>query len=429
MPTLKIPAWLIKTIAFLLAAATPFLVFATGVFVPLKNDDADAVLRMTDGFMRGMCHVEMNDNDMNDALDMNVEWVREDILLPLNSDGAVNDKFVYWTKYFLSLYKQKGFKILAVTPGITDFLSAGIDPRTDEGKKTVRETARFIAEEYAGIYADAIQVANEIGVDRFTAPLTTEEGAEFIGIQLEEMDAICDSKKVPLSYNLGGMGILQLPKYMKPYNKYVDFVGADIYVGSFEPIVHDIDANFVILNYCRSVTKKPIVITEFGYIGLGEPKTDEEKKEVLKEYGFESEDEARKDIDTLISRLPETMRDNFIKLHGDESDEEKGNQMFNGEYSNHLYRELSDGIELKGYRHTPVGEARFFRYLIPRFAEYKYVVGEFVYELRDADKCYFCGQENCPVETGWGMVDGDGNRKPSFYAVQEEYAKIKESGR
>ena len=46
------------------------------------------------------------------------------------------------------------------------------------------------------------------------------------------MDAICDSKKVPLSYNLGGMGILQLPKYMKPYNKSVDFVGADIYVGS-----------------------------------------------------------------------------------------------------------------------------------------------------------------------------------------------------
>ena len=45
----------------------------------------------------------------------------------------------------------------------------------------------------------------------------------------------------------------------------------------------------------------------------------------------------------------------------------------------------------------------------------------FVYCWGDSDSCYVCGQADCPVETGWGLVDGKGNPKPSYYAVKEAY--------
>mgnify|MGYP003317637775 CR=1 FL=1 len=33
----------------------------------------------------------------------------------------------------------------------------------------------------------------------------------------------------------------------------------------------------------------------------------------------------------------------------------------------------------------------------------------FIYCYQDSDKCYVCGQADCPVETKWGLVDAQGN--------------------
>ena len=67
-----------------------------------------------------------------------------------------------------------------------------------------------------------------------------------------------------------------------------------MYLGSFEDISHWLDHYLVILGFVRKVTNKPIIMCEFGYIGYGKPKTDEERKAVLQQYGFESEKEATK---------------------------------------------------------------------------------------------------------------------------------------
>ena len=50
--------------------------------------------------------------------------------------------------------------------------------------------------------------------------------------------------------------------------------------------------------------------------------------------------------------------------------------------------------------------------------------GAIVYSYSDSDACYICGQSDCPVETGWGLVDLDGNPKPAYHAVKEGFAKI-----
>ena len=41
----------------------------------------------------------------------------------------------------------------------------------------------------------------------------------------------------------------------------------------------------------------------------------------------------------------------------------------------------------------------------------------------DSAQCYICGQADCPVETGWGIIDGEGQAKPSYYTVQKAFAK------
>jgi hypothetical protein len=96
--------------------------------------------------------------------------------------------------------------------------------------------------------------------------------------------------------------------------------------------------------------------------------------------------------------------------------------MFDGEYSNHLYRELPEGFGLYGFPHTPEGQAEFFSYVIPKVRDLDYVVGSFIYCWEDSGDCYVCGQTDCPVETKWGLIDGEGNPKPSYYAVKEAFA-------
>ncbi|MBR6361096.1 MAG: hypothetical protein IKS04_04810, partial [Clostridia bacterium] len=41
--------------------------------------------------------------------------------------------------------------------------------------------------------------------------------------------------------------------------------------------------------------------------------------------------------------------------------------------------------------------------------------------------CYVCGQEECPVETGWGLIDGKGKPKPAYYAVRDGFSDAKKS--
>ena len=77
------------------------------------------------------------------------------------------------------------------------------------------------------------------------------------------------------------------------------------------------------------------------------------------------------------------------------------------------------------YPHTPEGQGRFFRDLIPRMYDLPFVGGLIVYCYSDSERCYMCGQSDCPTETRWGLVDVDGNEKPSYYAVRKAFGRIR----
>jgi len=406
--------FLFKIIGLLLTIITPLASFI--VIDPTVPFDKEigVVEEKVGGYMKGVCHAEPQYDLLKGA---NIGWIRDDIPFAFNKDGSLSQSYINW-KAETKAYADNGLKVMAITPYPEDFIEYGLDPRVPENKQAIQDIAKFYLNDLKDIVG-AFQITNEMGIDRFTLPLTLEEAADFIGMQLEAMYP--DRGNIIIGYNLGGLAILQLPGLMKEYHKYCDYVGLDMYLGCFEPVLKNPNQYITILNFVRRITGKPIIMCEFGYIGLGEPKTKEEKQAILEGYGFSSEKEARENIDEFIANLPPDLADEFDK-YADETPEYRANQMFDGEYSNHLYRELPEGFGLYGFPHTPEGQADFFSYVIPKVRNLDYVVGSFIYCWEDSGDCYVCGQTDCPVETKWGLIDGEGNPKPSYYAVKEAFA-------
>lgn len=409
---------LFKIIGFLLALITPLLSLVVATPFAALDKNVDVAEEKVGGFMKGVCHADPQYDLLNEA---GIEWFRDDIPFPFNADGTISEHYKHWKKESEEFVKN-GVKIFGITPYPDDYIAYGLDPRDPASREGIQDIARFYMNDLKDIVG-AFQITNEMGIDRFTLPLTLDEAAEFIGMQLEAMYPIRGD--IIIGYNLGGLSIISLPFKMMKYHKYCDYVGLDMYLGCFEPVLKNVNQYFVILDFVRRVTNKPVIMCEFGYIGYGEPKTEAEKTAILQKYGYNSETEARKDIDRFINNLPRSMKEEIIEDYSDRTPDERASLIFDGEYSNHLYCELAEGTGLYGFAHTPEGQADFYEYLIPKIMEVDYVIGAFVYCWGDSDSCYVCGQTDCPVETGWGLVDGAGNPKPSYYAVKEAFKYVR----
>ena len=85
---------------------------------------------------------------------------------------------------------------------------------------------------------------------------------------------------------------------------------------------------------------------------------------------------------------------------------------------------MKPGLKIPGYPHTPEGQARFFTDVIERLYGLPFVCGTIIYCWSDCEKCYVCGQPDCPVETCWGLVDNAGIPKPAYRAVRRQFGKI-----
>jgi hypothetical protein len=411
---------LFKFVGLLLAIITPIVtILVTDVTVPFDKE-IDTALETAGGFIKGVCHAEPDYELIKEA---NIEWFRDDIPYPYDLKGNVSKSYKQWKKE-AKRYVKQGIRIFGITPYPEDYIAHGLDPRDPKNKEAIQDVARFYIKDLKGIVG-AIQVTNEMGVDRFTHPLTMEEARDFIGMQLEAMYP--ERGDILIGYNLTAQSLFPytLPIMMKKYHQYCDYVGMDIYMGCFEPVLKNADQFVTVLGLIRRLTGKPVILCEFGYISLGEPKTDKEKKAILQKYGYNSEKEARANIDDFIKNLPEEFRNEFDR-YADETPEYRAQMMFDIEFSNHLYCELDEGMGLYGFPHTYEGQADFFRYVIPKVRNLDYVIGAFVYCWSDSGNCYVCGQEDCPVETKWGLVDGKGKPKPAYYAVQEAFADVRE---
>ncbi|MDR0751469.1 MAG: hypothetical protein LBF12_02600 [Christensenellaceae bacterium] len=384
-------------------------------FMPKSNEKVNSSLLKAEGFIKGICHPSRNYDLVKEA---NIEWDRADIPFPFDEKGEIRESYINW-RAGIQEYVDNGIKILAVTPYPGDFYEFGIDPRLPESESKIKGVAIFLIQDLKGIIS-GIQISNELGVARFLYPLESmEQAVWFMGIQLE---AIAPFKgDIIAGYNSAGP---QADHHaaMKPYHKYCDYIGVDIYAGCFAsagvPFMNNIIIFDLIPQFLYAFTGLPVIICEFGYISEGEPKSAAEKLAILQEYGYNSEEEAKANITEFIAQLPENFQNDIKKGGGSDP----GAYIFSDLNVGHLYRELPEGVVLKDYPHTPEGQAGFYEYIIPHLASYPFIIGTFVYCWKDSDRCYVCGFEDCPIETRWGLVTRDEEKKPSFYAVKNAFA-------
>ncbi len=387
----------------------------TSFLKPKSSSDVEALKEKTGGYIKGVCHPNEDYGQIKEA---NIEWVRFDLTsLPFDEDGNLTEGYINFKKRAKG-YADNGIKVMCVTQYPDVYIEAGLDPREEESKAKIQEYARFIAEDLQGI-VHAFQITNEMGIEHFTLPLTLQQAADYIGIQLEAMYEVRGD--IIIGFNCAGGAIYTLVEKMQPYLQYCDYVALDLYLGCFENMFKDIWIYNGILRYLWSYTGKPIILNEFGYMGYGDVKSDEQKQEILRTYGVESEDEAREDIFAFIDKLPEDFKEHMLGLEYADEDE-LADKLFDTELANHLYREIQGGYQLTDYRHTPEDQAEFFTDTIAQIRELDFLCGSFVYCYSDSDACYICGQEDCPIETGWGLVDLYGEPKPAYYAVQDAFA-------
>ncbi len=386
--------------------------------IPKSTDETKAMRKK--GFVRGVCHAPENYIQLHEA---NINWVRLDIPYPFDENGQLRKEYLD-KKEECKRFTANGFRVMAITPYPAACIKYGADVRTAEGEQTLRASARFLITDLQA-YVGGFQVTNEMGMPHFTLPLNMAEAVKFIGVQLEEMYPL--RGKIIIGYNSAGPQIdLHLP--MKQYHKYCDYVGLDMYLGCFFNMPGFVFMFSVMARFLWAFTGKPILMQEFGYIGEGKPKTKDEKKKILLSYGFESEEQAKADIEKFVNSLSPHFANHVRKACGNDASK-YASLLFGGDMKNHLYKELPRITAIPGMPHTPEGQAKFFSKVIKLFYDLDFVCGCIIYCYSDYAKCGYCGQADCPTETRWGLVDQQGNPKPAYYAVREIYGKIKESER
>lgn len=67
----------------------------------------------------------------------------------------------------------------------------------------------------------------------------------------------------------------------------------------------------------NQMTKKPIILAEFGFISAGEPKSEADRAEILARYGYESEAAAIADIENFVAKLPDALKAHIYEEYPD----------------------------------------------------------------------------------------------------------------
>lgn len=393
-----------KIVALMEALFLTIYCFFGSIF-NLPDKRVETLKAQNGGMIYGVCHPNENYELLSDA---GLKWVRIDIPYPYEPDGSASRNYLDF-KDRAKGYSDRGFKVMAVTPYPRDYFNIGGFNPVEDVRRT-QEIAVFLYHDLKDI-TSAFQITNEMGNEGFTKPLTLEEAAVFIGIQLEALDPVV--KDFPIGYNSAEIN-KKLQKLMKPYLQYCDYVGLDLYTGNQGNAKASAYADNVKELY--RITRKPVILEEFGFWSEGGPKTPAQKAEILGHYGYTSEAEAILDGAAFVEKLPPQFQQRMKDLYPDE-EAHWAELVFSKEYQ-HFYGETA-AQTMEGIPHTPEGQAEYFRRVMGELKKLNCLAGMIIYCCQDMPFCYCCGHSWCPFETKWGLLYPDGTPKPAYYAVKE----------
>lgn len=279
--------------------------------------------------------------------------------------------------------REEGFLFTAITPGPFEMVAKAGTPGSAEYLENYRRMCGFLAAALEGL-VDYWQVANELDIWIFRATLTLDQSVEFLKAGIRGIKATGTKAKVGINITLfpslpgevdgnteahEGVTIAK-GVYGDPELAHeLDFAGFDSYPGTWRKGGAESWDEYLDAFY--ALTKKPIIIQEFGYSSAGGMMTPEEE--------------------------------------------------VSGVYPCKVGKwRFSSG----GRGHTPEAQARFIEESFEIFARKPFVIGATYYRWTDQAVCWQCKQPGCPVETAWGLLDLGREPKPSYHCYKTTMKRL-----
>jgi len=318
-----------------------------------------------------------------------IEWIRQDFPFPFTDriGGRLADAYMK-AKEEARVWSNKGLYLMGVTPlhGIggykpdpsgkyqfvwNDLLPAYMgEPNSEVLSKNYQEICAFLADDLKGI-VQMWQISNELNIPMFAGPLKYYYGCELIfhgaiGLKQSDPSLIVGPNSALPSMRYYFYGRL----FADPRSSYLDYCGIDGYYGTWDP--GGPEAWDFALAELYDLTYTRILVNEWGYSSAGSIMGEAENR----------------------SGIPECQVKKWRFAWG------------NG--------------------HTPGTQAQFVRGAMEAFYKHRdRLLGAFFYRWEDQEACWQCRSPDCPVETAWGLVDRQGQPKPSFYAHKEGVEKLR----
>jgi hypothetical protein len=253
------------------------------------------------------------------------------------------------------------------------------------------------------------QITNERNGVHFRQPRTLAEAPAFIAAGLEGVAAAAPAALC--GYNTAGTGDEAEALVRRVQSAYPrsDYIGLDTYRGTWqdgepEDILADIRA-------VHSWTGLPVLLQEVGFASAGETFQMEEAFRYLRGMGFESVEALRADPEMFLRRIPYQIAQSVFQSPREEWADNALTMV------PHLLKRWPGGSKV--YRHTPQGQAAFYRALLGQLTDLPCICGAILYCWSDSELCYSCKCGDCPCETAWGLTDTQENPKPVYAVVKE----------
>jgi hypothetical protein len=306
-----------------------------------------------------------------------IGWVRLDFGFPFEDKigGKLCDKFLKDLEEARKI-RQFGLRIMGGSPLAGWIAYDEKDKKTawrpqmpawagsidsDSYYETYEKACEEIGRQTRGI-VDMWQVSNEMDIDLFRGPLSTEQVERLLmagarGLKKGNPEVKADIN--PAFLETGER--LYRDLYSRPDTPF-DYAGIDGYFGNGVP--GGPQDWIPLIEQIHDLTGKPVLINEWGY--------------------------------------------SSIQGSGKPLNRKVGDSICEKQQWNNVWRK----------EHSPQEQAAYAEIALKIFATYPNVVGSFFYDWGDDAVCYHCGQKGCPSECGWGMVDSQGKPKPVYYTFK-----------
>jgi len=319
----------------------------------------------------------LSPDDRQRMRDAGLGWVRSEIHgldLARFVRGEKQPESFYQARQRIAELRRNGFQVMALTPGPREMSATGDEPGSPEYYANFRRLCTFLGQEFKGLI-DYWQIANELDIWIFRDTLDLDQSVEFLKAGLRGMRDAGKDLKIGVNITLfpsrpgevdGNTdrheGEFIAKAIFQDPSLDLDYAGFDSYPGTCRKGGADSWDEY--LDAFHNLVQKPVIVQEYGYSSAGEIMTEEENR--------------------------------------------------SGIYP----------CQLKKWRygwkgaHSPEVQADFVTESLQVFSRKPYVIGATYYAWKDSPTCWECGSADCPIQTAFGLLDCQGNLKPSYQSLK-----------